>query len=257
MAASWASRTFHIGSGDKHHLARLRSNLNDGQRLRELVGGGQYAYRGRLVSQWHECRRLVRWTLRCIRLEKRQVGMTGAHFIALLEPVDRAVQLVEMQKLVETADTSFRHLAGIIDVEPIDGRIEALPVNPSKYWTPRSSSACSNRVSWFKVKRWVRPRLLSRATSFERNPNWGAIPFAEVADVVSGSDSAHSEKMAIRRRRTNQAKSALFEAGVSRQVTAENGAPADSATTKALATKDSHASKPIGAPRKSANATAF
>ena len=76
----------------------------------------------------------------------------------------------------------------------------------------------------------------------------GDVAFAEVAEVVSGSDSAHSEKMAIRRRRTNQRKSAVFGAGVSGQVTAENGAPTDSATTKALAMKDSHASKPIGAP---------
>ena len=37
-------------------------------------------------------------------------------------------------------------------------------------------------------------------TSFERKASWGAIPFAEVAELVSGSESAHSAKMAIRKR---------------------------------------------------------
>lgn len=51
--------------------------------------------------------------------------MAGTHFIAMFEPVDRAMQLVEMQELVEAADATFRHLARIVNVEAIDGRIEA------------------------------------------------------------------------------------------------------------------------------------
>jgi hypothetical protein len=76
--------------------------------------------------------------------------MTRAHLGALLEPVDRAVELVEMQELVEAPYTALRHLARIVDVQTINGRVEsaaARPVKPSKYWTPSSSNACSNSVS--------------------------------------------------------------------------------------------------------------
>ena len=58
--------------------------------------------------------------------------MPGAHFTCLLEPMDRSVQLVEVQKLVKSANAARRNLARIVHVEPIHGGVKASIRPPGK-----------------------------------------------------------------------------------------------------------------------------
>ena len=80
---------------------------------------------------------------------------------------------------------------------------------------------------------------------------------ADFAAAVSGSDKAHSAKIAMRSRSTNHFRSAGLGGGVAGHVTPENGVSVDSITTSALAMNESHASNPkVGSSRKSAVTTA-
>ena len=51
--------------------------------------------------------------------------MTRMQSILIGRPVDRAVELVEVQELIEASDPSFRYITGVVDVEAINCRIEA------------------------------------------------------------------------------------------------------------------------------------
>ena len=49
-------------------------------------------------------------------------GPVGARIVHI--PVQGTVQLVELYEPVEAPDTSFGHIAGVIDIETVDSRIK-------------------------------------------------------------------------------------------------------------------------------------